>query len=80
MSKFIWYIINLEDSSVEGTNDTDALQASGLLESDTHIVLHKDSGKYVDPMSGECELDVTEFPFGVEGDGGEDDIEGTDEE
>jgi len=59
--KFIWYIIDLEDGEVKGTNDTDALLESGILDSDMHIVLHQEGEYFLgDPQE---KMAVTKMKF-----------------
>lgn len=71
--KFVWYIINIDDGLVEGTNDTEGLIRSGLLKSESHVVLHSSSGAYVNPESGECDQEIAELNFDGPVPDGEDD-------
>lgn len=43
MSKYVWYIINLDDGTVQGTNDVE--QVEQFVENDSFMCLHQ-GGSY----------------------------------
>ena len=64
MARFIWYIVDKEDGSVEGTNNTDWLIESNIKDNDRFVLIHKDSGVYY--SGGGEEQEVFEIPDGIE--------------
>ena len=66
MAKFVWYVVYLADGRVEGTNDTEKLQTSGLWEDEDCVVIHTDSGSFVDPETGLGNREIPPISFGPE--------------
>lgn len=76
MSKFSMYVIDLEEKTIEGTNDVE--QVEHLLDSefeDRFIILHGQHGVYFNGSRQENE--VHPMPDSIELEVGEDEIEGT---
>lgn len=65
MSAFIFYIVNLQEGTIQGTNDVEGVLDSGVLDDSDYVVIHKDSGKY-GCGSGLVEDEVQEFATGFE--------------
>lgn len=44
--KFQWYVIDLEEGTVKGTNDVEVVQKGGFLENDAYVILTAQHGMY----------------------------------
>lgn len=77
MAKFVFYIVDLSDATVTGTNDIEV--AGQFLENEDFVVIHKDSGVYL--CGNRDENDIAEVDAdGLEAeDSDEVDDEGDDE-
>ena len=54
MARFVFYCVNLDTGEVDGTNEVEALES--LVDSDSYIIIHKDSGTYF--YGSRQELDI----------------------
>ena len=67
--KFQWYIINLEEGTVEGTNDVEAIE--GFINSDEYLILTAQHGRYF--LGSRKENEVTELEIASDADNEDDD-------
>lgn len=65
MARFIWFIIDLTNGSVTGTNDTEELQKSGLADTGDFAIIHRETGTfYFD--SSDTNREIPEHEFGAD--------------
>lgn len=57
MAGYSMYVIDLEEGSVRGVNDVDEVKSSGILESDSFIVLHPQSGVFFQGSTEETKVE-----------------------
>lgn len=70
MARFVFYIVNLEDGTVKGSNNVEAIDS--LVEDDNWLIIHKDSGTFF--CGSRDSQEIPEMPSGVEEEEGEDDV------